>query len=97
VIKVDVNIDDGLSRVLKGMETELRKYPDEAEAKFISLTPVKSGNARRNTNLNNQQIIEAKYPYAERLDTGWSKQAPQGMTKPFEAWINAKVRKIFGK
>jgi len=97
VIKVDVNIDDGLSRVLKGMETELRKYPDEAEAKFISLTPVKSGNARRNTNLNNQQIIEAKYPYAERLDTGRSKQAPQGMTKPFEQWVNAKVRKIFGK
>lgn len=97
MIKVDINIDDGLTRVLKGMETELRKYPDEAEAKFISLTPVKTGNARRNTNLNSQQIIEASYPYAERLDQGWSKQAPRGMTRPFEQWVQNKVRKIFGK
>lgn len=97
MIKVDVNIDDGLSRVLKGMETELRKYPDEAEAKFVSLTPIKTGNARRNTEMNNQQIIEAKYPYAQRLDQGYSKQAPQGMTRPFDNWVRNKVRKIFGK
>lgn len=97
MIKVDINIDDGITRVLKGMQTELSKYPHEAEAKFISLTPVKTGNARRNTNLNSQQIIEASYPYAERLDQGWSKQAPRGMTKPFEQWVQNKVRKIFGK
>jgi hypothetical protein len=26
--------------------------------------------------------IQANYPYAQRLEEGWSTQAPDGMTKP---------------
>jgi hypothetical protein len=57
---------------------------------FRKITPVKSGNAKRNTFLAND-TIEASYPYARRLDQGYSKQAPSGMSKPtlqhIQDWI----------
>lgn len=96
-MKVDINIKDGITPVLKGMQKELKRYPQDAEDKFISLTPVRTGNARSNTYLKNPNEIVANYAYAQRLDQGWSKQAPSGMTKPFEAWVRTKVKQIFGK
>lgn len=66
---------------------------------FRKLTPIKTGNARRNTRLNNDQI-QANYQYAEVLDKGrhmtpkgprGSAQAPRGMSQPtlekFYFWI----------
>ena len=97
MISVDIKIDDGITQVLKGMATELAKYPQDAEKEFKSLTPIKTGNARRNTNLRNNDTIEANYPYAVPLDNGHSRQAPQGMTKPFEKWVRQKTKQIFGK
>lgn len=44
-------------------------------------TPVQSGNARRKTRYK-QDEIHANYPYAKRLDEGYSKQSPDGMSKP---------------
>lgn len=96
MITADIKISDGLTKELQGMAKELKKYPQDAESKFISLTPVRSGNARRKTNLVNE-TIEADYAYAQRLDEGWSKQAPIGMTKPFETWVRNKAKQIFGK
>ena len=96
MIQVDIKIDDQLSRELKSIQQQLKAYPQEALAEFKSLTPIDRGNARRRTTLKNDRI-EANYPYAQRLDQGWSKQAPQGMTKPFEQWVKSKVKKIFGK
>jgi hypothetical protein len=96
MINVDIKIDDGLTPLLKGMQKELAKYPAAAEQQFVKLTPIDTGNARRKTSLNTRQVIEANYPYAQRLDQGWSKQAPQGMTKPFEAWQAQQAKKIFG-
>lgn len=74
---------------------------------FVSITPVGNpatwkskppanytpGNARRNTKLT-RDSIEADYPYAERLDSGWSKQAPDGMTKPTEQFLENEVQNI---
>lgn len=97
MIQVDIKIDDGLTPVLKGMQRELNRYPQDAEAKFKSLTPVDTGNARRNTRLSGNQTIEANYQYAVPLDNGHSKQAPNGMTKPFEQWVRMKSKQIFGK
>lgn len=48
---------------------------------FVRTTPIKTGNARRSTSLNNNEI-DANYPYAGKLDNGYSKQAPKGMTEP---------------
>jgi len=96
MIGVDITIDDGVTPVLKGQKKNLLNYPKDAEKQFISLTPIASGNARRNTNLNGQTIV-ASYPYAQRLDEGWSKQARNGMTKPFEVWVKNRCKQIFGK
>lgn len=97
MINANIKIDDGITPVLKGMKKALQQYPAEAEAKFKDLTPIDTGNARRNTKLKNKDEIEANYPYAQRLDKGWSRQAPQGMTKPFENWVRQKSKQIFGK
>lgn len=58
-----------------------RKAMPQLYAEFVKITPIDTGNARNNTTLNGN-IIEANYPYAERLDEGWSKQAPNGMVEP---------------
>jgi hypothetical protein len=96
MIKVDIKFDDKLTKQLNSIQQQLTAYPQEALTEFKSLTPIDRGNARRRTTLRNNEI-RADYPYAQRLDSGWSKQAPQGMTQPFEQWVRAKVRKIFGK
>lgn len=48
---------------------------------FKNATPVRSGNARSRTQTVGQKIT-ANYAYAGRLDEGWSKQAPTGMSEP---------------
>ena len=53
-------------------------------------TPVDSGNARRNTKLSNDSIL-AQYPYAVRLDQGYSKQAPDGMSKPTDDYMKTYI------
>lgn len=82
---------------LKGIVNGLNKLPAEATQEFKTLTPIKTGNARRQTQLQNKRTIVADYPYAERLDNGYSKQAPQGMTKPFEAWMEKRMNELLGK
>ena len=63
---------------------------------FYANTPVRSGNARRNTELR-QDEIQANYPYATRLDQGYSKQRPKGMIAPTMAWLKAYVKRHLGK
>jgi hypothetical protein len=56
------------------------------------IAPVNGGNARSNTRLRNDEI-QADYAYAQRLDNGWSRQAPNGMTKPTEKFIQEYINK----
>jgi len=90
---------------LKRVQAELANLPAEAYQYFRRITPVDTGNARRNTSLQNK-TIHARYDYAEVLDKGrhmtssgmrGSKQAPQGMSKPTEQFIRNRVRQITGK
>jgi hypothetical protein len=64
----------------------------EAYNYFRGITPERSGNAKRSTRLRNDEI-QADYAYAQRLDGGYSNQAPQGMTKPTEKFIQEYIRK----
>lgn len=57
---------------------------------FVKITPEDTGNAKRKTRLAGDTIV-ADYPYSGRLDTGYSKQAPQGMVKPTEVWVQQEV------
>lgn len=53
------------------------------------------GNAKRNTKKSGN-MIDADYPYAQRLEEGYSKQAPQGMTEPTLIEVRAYVFKTLG-
>lgn len=75
---------------------KLDKLPQEAFDVFVKNTPIRSGNARNKTKLKGD-TIDAHYPYAERLDNGWSKQSPKGMVKPTVEFIKKRLRQIMRK
>jgi hypothetical protein len=69
-----------------------KKLAMEAYKYFRGVTPFKTGNAKRNTHLAGDTII-ADYPYAQRLDNGYSKQAPGGMTKPTDQFVSTYIKR----
>jgi hypothetical protein len=91
-MSVTLNINT-MSSSLKRIQKKLAQVPKEAFKEFVSDTPIRSGNARRKTKLKGKTIV-ADYPYAKRLDEGYSKQSPDGMTKPTEAFIQKRVAQI---
>jgi len=88
---------DSMTPSLRRIQSELDKLPAQALNVFVRATPKDTGNARRRTKLTRNGVIEANYPYAERLDDGWSKQAPNGMTQPTVSFIRQQLRKIIRK
>ena len=86
-MKLKVSVDlKKVNDLDKRGEAEAKKLAKDAHTFFVSQTPIKQGNARRHTRLVNNKI-EANYAYAERLDEGYSKQAPKGMITPTEQHI----------
>ena len=100
MITMRVTIDDkALRKQLAKDQKFLKNLPQEAYNYFVSITPIakiNGGNARRSTDLRGNTIV-ADYAYAQRLDTGWSKQAPKGMTQPTERFIDREINKKIGK
>ncbi len=76
-----------IKRVLDPKNLVNKAYPV-----FIGETPVRSGNARNRTK-KTANAINANYPYAKRLDDGWSRQSPEGMTKPTIEYLRDYIRK----
>ena len=91
---IQITITDSIADDLKKKQQELNKLYKESHTEFVKLTPIDSGNARRRTTLRGD-TISANYPYAKRLDEGWSKQAPDGITKPWQAWLERRLKTIF--
>lgn len=73
------NITNRLNKVLETLNVE--KVSTVAYKAFVKNTPIRSGNARRKTKKIGN-TIDADYPYAQRLEEGYSEQAPNGMTEP---------------
>ena len=71
----------GLTQKFKNARALKKEVMDPTFEFFVKTTPIKTGNARRSTSLNNGEI-DANYPYAGKLDGGSSRQAPNGMTRP---------------
>ena len=90
---MSVNIKSQITPTLKSIKAKLNNLPLEAYKEFVAETPIRSGRARRSTKLNNKTII-ASYPYAQRLDEGWSQQSPEGMVKPTEDFIKKRYAQI---
>lgn len=96
-MKIQIEVDDGdFRKELQKIEGYMNSdVPEKAYRYFRNLTPVRSGNARNKTKFragSDQHVIEANYPYAKRLDTGWSTQALQGMSMPTLEYIEGLVK-----
>jgi len=86
------NIKTKLDRALDKLVKETATVAKEI---FQKNTPKRTGNARKNwnTRLGKRDFeLSNRVPYIERLDNGWSKQAPQGITKPSIKEIKRKIR-----
>lgn len=94
MIQLKINGVANLTSNLKKIEKKLNNVPDEAYDFFVKQTPIRSGNARRNTKIQNKEKIVADYPYAKRLDEGYSKQSPKGMIQPTINFIRKRVKQI---
>lgn len=93
MITLNVKGLNQVSSKLKKIQNKLDKVPDEAHKVFVANTPIRSGNARRKTKIQ-KDTIKANYPYAKRLDEGYSKQAPDGMVKPTVEFIRNRIKQI---
>jgi hypothetical protein len=82
---------------LRNIQTQITPQilTDVAYPVFVKSTPIKSGNARRHT-VKAATEIDANYPYAVRLDNGWSRQSPKGMVAPTLDAVRAYIRKVLG-
>lgn len=89
-------LNDGMTASLRQIQSQLDRLPQEAYNFFVKTTPKRTGNARRSTRLRGD-TIQANYAYAQRLDEGWSRQAPDGMTKPTEAYVQRRLDQIIRK
>ena len=89
------------SRQFDDLLDDLRDMPElvmkDTERYFVRITPKDKGNAQRNTKLTSKTTILANYAYAGRLDEGWSKQAPNGMTGPAEDYLVRQIDRYVGR
>ena len=95
-IKPKFEVKDQMTKDILAKMNKLDEIPKKVYTFFRAHTPIRSGNARKNTVLKGDEI-QANYPYAKRLDQGWSKQAPDGMTKPTAEYHQRLVDQILRK
>ena len=92
MISLKIGVDK-ISTNVKKKIAQLNAVPGQAYTFFKAHTPIKTGNARSRTTLKKDTIVAA-YPYAQQLDDGRSRQAPDGMSKPTEAFVKKTTDKI---
>lgn len=101
-MELKITVINNISPMLQQLKKELDNIPKEAHKEFVKVTPIKTGNAKRKTRLDNDTIV-ADYNYAEVLDKGrhmtprglrGSEQAPKGMTEPTVDFIKKRLSQI---
>ena len=89
-VSVSFNTKKATSGLKKSIDQAVRLIATDLHKalrnKFGKITPVRSGRARDSWKLRKKSKsnyeVSNKVPYIERLDAGYSKQAPKGMTRP---------------
>lgn len=81
------------NRRVRQLNQAFERLPNAAHEQFVSVTPIDTGNARRSTDLRGNEI-QGNYPYANRLNEGYSRQARDGMTEPTIEWIRQYLRNL---
>jgi len=87
--KVTTELTDTVSQMVRQISQDLFNT-------IKGKTPVRSGRAKRAWRFKKQSETAYKVsnnvPYIERLDEGYSKQAPRGMTRPALREVLARAR-----
>lgn len=84
---------DNIAKDIERRQAQLARLPEQAYEVFRAATPKATGNARSKTRLRGD-VIEANYPYAQRLDAGYSPKSPQGMTQPTDRFLQKAADRI---
>ena len=92
---ITLNMSD-INKMFDQAEKVAKTLPKEALDYFVDSTPIRTGNARRSTRLRGN-TIDADYNYAERLDEGYSRQSPKGMSGPTEKFLQKRIDDLIGK
>ena len=87
---LNVTIQFNGNKVAADLNRELDQTVRQISEDYFDLvkekTPVRTGRARRGWRLKKQRelsySVNNRVPYVGRLDEGYSKQAPRGMTRP---------------
>ena len=97
MIKVRVKgLDKATKKIFDHIDDVVARVSQDTIAEAKRITPVRSGRAKRSW----KKVKTGKYsfevvnrvPYAERLDAGYSKQAPRGITRPASKAVARKYR-----
>jgi hypothetical protein len=92
-----VEVDDKeVLAMLRALEIDIKTAWQSSGTFFKNATPVKSGNARSRTRTVGEKI-RADYGYASKLDEGFSRQAPSGMSNPTADYFDKQVDNIVRK
>lgn len=88
----------GLNSFKKEIQEQVKKLVSDIQETYQSevrkRTPIDTGNARRGWQKRTKSgnaVIENQVPYIERLEGGYSRQAPRGFVNQA---VNATVRKF---
>jgi|TARA_B100000470_G_scaffold27989_1_gene18298 hypothetical protein len=85
-INVSFNTRNATSGLKKSIDQAVRGIATDLFKTIKRYTPVRSGRARKNWRMTKKSKsnyeVRNKVPYIERLDAGYSKQSPKGMTRP---------------
>lgn len=89
-------VKNSMSFSIDKINKQLGALAKDAHKVWVDNTPKRSGNAKNKTKLEGSKI-NANYPYAERLDQGYSKQKPRGMSEPTGKFIERELKKRIRK
>lgn len=89
--------DRDFEKLVRDLEGMLDRVVQNAAVEMKKLTPKRSGYARSKTSRINDTTIKADYAYADRLDNGWSNQAPRGFTEPTIDYITKSINREIGR
>lgn len=85
-MKIEVfGVDKALRFMGVSIDEEVNRVADVILDEAKKATPIRSGRARRNWTKDVQRqnfTVENTVPYIGRLEEGYSKQAPRGITGP---------------
>ena len=98
---ITVKVTNGtkvIADLQKDLDQMVRLVAEDLFAEVKRFTPIRSGRARRGWGLSggkNKYTATNRLPYIERLDRGYSKQSPEGITRPaIRAVVNKRQRRF---